>query len=98
MYTKVYSIRSDPEKRDQLLAHYDSVIIPAIRGSDHHVGHHMVEVSKGSFLLASSYRSAEAAEAAGPMVRELVAPMSDLFDMTLDVIGEGETIREVTKA
>lgn len=98
MYTKIYSIHSDPQKRDQMLAHYDSVIAPAIRDSDHHVGHHMVEVAEGNYLLASVYRSAEAAEAAAPMVRDLVAPMSDLFDMTLDVIGEGETVRDMTKA
>ena len=95
MYTKVYRITSDPSKRDELLSHYDSVITPAIKGSDHHVGHQMIEVEPGTFILASNYKSAEAAAAAVPMVQELVGPMSSEFGMELNVIGEGEAIREV---
>ena len=64
MYTKVYSITSDPSRRDELLSHYDSVITPAIRESAHHVGHQMVELEPGRFILASNYTSADAAQVA----------------------------------
>ena len=94
MYTKVYRITSNPDARDALLQHYDSVITPAIKQSPHHVGHDMVEIGSGELILSSHYKSAEAAEAAVPMVQELVAPMAEQFGMKLDVIGQGELIRE----
>lgn len=95
MYTKVYRITSDSEHRDGLLAYYDEVITPAIKASDHHLGHVMVDVGDGDFILSSHYTSSDAASAAVPMVHELVGPMRDRFGMTLDVIGEGEAVRRI---
>ncbi len=94
MYTKVYRITSNPDARDALLQHYDSVITPAIKQSPHHVGHEMVELAPGEFILSSHYKSAEAAKAAVPMVQQLVGPMAEQFGMDLSVIGEGVLIRE----
>jgi hypothetical protein len=95
MYTKVYRITSDAEHRDGLLDYYDTVITPAIEASDRHVGHVMVDVGDGAFILSSHYTSADAASAAVPMVQELVGPMRERFGMTLDVIGEGEAVRRI---
>ncbi len=96
MYTKVYWITSGPGQSDALMDHYDTVVTPAIRESAHHVGHQMIEVQAGKFLLVSNYASADAAEAALPMVKGLVGTMAEGFGMNLELIGEGETTREVS--
>ena len=96
MYSKVYWITTNAAQSAGLMSHYDSVAEPAIRDSDHHLSHQMVEVQPGKWILVSNYRSADAAEAAGPLVRDLVAAMSEGFGMTLEMIGEGETIRKVS--
>jgi hypothetical protein len=96
MYSKVYWITTDAAQSAGLRSHYDSVAAPAIRDNDHHLSHQMVDIQPGKWILVSNYRSADAAEAAGPLVRDLVAAMSEGFSMTLEVIGEGETIWEVS--
>ena len=95
MYSKVYWITCEPGRRDGLLADYDASVVPAINASDKHVGHHMVEVDDHKWLLVSNYVSGEAAEAAVPMVQELVKPMIEAHGMTLEVIGQGEVIRTI---
>jgi hypothetical protein len=96
MYSKVYWITSGPGDGAGLMDHYDTVVTEAIQDSQYHVGHQMIQIQPEKWTLISNYRSAEAAEAAGSMVRDLVGKMSDRFGMTLEVIGEGETIREVS--
>ena len=66
MYSKVYWITCDEGQGDALLAYYDSVVTQAIRDSDYHVGHHMIQVEEGRrWLLVSNYTSGDAAERAG---------------------------------
>ncbi len=96
MYSKVYWITSGAGQNEGLLSHYDSVVTPAVRESAFHVSHQMIEVQSDRWLLVSNYTSAEAVEAAAPMVRDLVDTMAEKYGMTLDVIGEGETTREVS--
>jgi hypothetical protein len=96
MYSKVYTITCDEGQGSALMSHYDAVVAPAIRESEHHVGHQMVEVGDEEWILVSDYRSADAADEAGDLVRELVVEMSAKFGMKLDVIGEGEVSRQVS--
>ena len=96
MYSKVYRITCGEGQDEALMSHYDAVITPAIRESEYHVGHQMVEIDTGKWILVSNYRSAQAAEDAASLVRELVGPMAERFGMQLDVLAEGETIREVS--
>lgn len=95
MYSKVYWIGCDPAQADSLLEHYDSVLTPAIQSSEHHVGHHMIEAGSGKWLLVSNYHNKAGAEAAVPMVQDLVKPMVEQFGMTLDVITQGEVARSI---
>ena len=50
----------------------------------------MLEAGDNKWLLVSNYVDAAAAEAAKPMVQELIKPMVETFGMTLEVITEGE--------
>jgi len=93
MYSKVYWIGCDPAHADNLLEHYDAAAVPAVKSSDHHVGHHMVEAGSGKWLLVSNYQDKSAAEASVSMVQELIRPMIEQFGMTLEVITEGEVTR-----
>lgn len=93
MYSKVYWITCTPGHSEAMLEHYDSVVVPAIKASEKHIGHHMVQIEDSKWLLVSNYVSQEAAEAAIPMVQELVKPMIENQGMTLEVITEGEAIR-----
>ena len=93
MHSKVYWISCSPGQSEALLEYYDAVIVPAVKASEHHVGHHMVQSEDEKWLLVSNYNSKEAAEAAVPMVQELVKPMIENQGMTLDVITEGEVVR-----
>jgi len=95
MYSKVYWIGCDPTHADSLMAHYDSVLTPAIKSSEYHVGHHMIEAGSGKWLLVSNYNDQAAAEAAGPLVQELVKPMAEQYGMTLEVITQGEVARSI---
>ena len=92
MYSKVYWISCAPGQSDALLAHYDAAIVPAIKASEHHVGHHMIASGTDRWLLISNYVSQGAAEAAASMVQEIVRPMAEQYGMTLDVITEGEVV------
>ena len=55
----------------------------------------MVEVGENEWLLVSNYVSKDAAEAAKPMVQELIKPMVEANGMTLDLIGQGEVVRTI---
>jgi glutamine synthetase len=55
----------------------------AVKESEHHIGHHMVESEPAKWLLVSNYHSKEAANAAVPMVQELIRPMVENHGMTL---------------
>ena len=90
MYAKVYWIGCDPAQADNLMEHYGSVVIPAIESSEYHSGHELIEAGSGKWLLVSNYHDKSASEAAVPLVQELVKPMVEQFDMTLEVITEGE--------
>ena len=93
MYSKVYWITCSPGQNAAMLEHYDSVVVPAVKASEKHIGHHMVQTDDTKWLLVSNYVSQDAAEAAVPMVQELVKPMIQTHGMTLEVITEGEAIR-----
>lgn len=95
MYSKVYWIGCDPTQADNMMEHYDSIMTPAIKSSEYHAGHHMIEAGNGKWLLVSNYHDQAAAEAAGPLVQELVKPMVEQFGMTLEAITEGEVIRSI---
>jgi hypothetical protein len=90
MYSKVYWIGCDPAQADNLMKHYDSVVIPAIKSSENHAGHHLIETGSGKWLLVSNYHDKAASEAAVPLVQELVKSMTEQFGMTLEVITQGE--------
>jgi phage terminase large subunit-like protein len=94
-YSKVYWIGCDPDKAPNLMEHYDSVLTPAIQSSEYHVGHHMVEAGSGKWLLVSNYHDKAGADAAVPMVQELVKPMVEQYGMTLEVITEGKVARSI---
>ena len=96
MYSKVYNVSCSPGQADALMAHYDQNVTPAIQASEHHVGHLMIETGENQWILVSNYASADAAEAASGMVRDLVASMGEQFGMSLDVIGEGDVARDVS--
>ena len=53
------------------------------------VGH----CGSGKWLLVSNYHDKAGAEAALPLVQELVKPMVEQFGMTLEVITEGKVAR-----
>ena len=95
MYAKVYWIGCDPTHADSLMEHYDSVVVPAVKSSEHHVGHHMIEAGSGKWLLVSNYHDKAASEVAVPLVQELVKPMVEQYGMTLEVITEGEVVRSI---
>lgn len=93
MFSKVYKINCDPENAAGMMAYYDDSVAGVIKESPDHVGHQMIETSHGRWLLISNYTSKEAAEAYGPRVQEIVAPMIANFGMTISVLDEGETVR-----
>ena len=95
MYSKVYNITCAPGKADALMAFYDQTVTPAIQASEHHVGHLMVETGADQWILVSNYTSADAAEAASGMVRDIVGSMSE-FGVELSVIGQGEAARDIS--
>ena len=95
MYSKVYLLACDADKVDDLFAHYDSVITPAIQSSDYHVGHQMIQMDNEKWLLVSNYKNKEAAETAVPLVQGLVNPMIDKFGMSLDLYTDGEVVRSI---
>ncbi|MFT5046973.1 MAG: hypothetical protein ACI8UP_003956 [Porticoccaceae bacterium] len=95
MYSKVYWIGSDPEQAEKVMEHYDSVLTPAIQSSEYHAGHHMIETDSGKWLLISNYHNKEAADAAAPLVQDIVKPMVEKFGMTLDVITQGDVVRSI---
>jgi len=90
MYSKVYWISCNPGQAEAMMADYSDRIVPAIKASERHHGHHMLEADDNRWLLVSNYVDAAAAEAAKPMVQELIKPMVENFGMTLEVITEGE--------
>ena len=96
MYSKVYTITCDDGQADALMSHYDDVVGPAIKESEYHVGHHMVEVGDDEWILVANYVDSEAADAASDMVRELVGVMSANFGVELTIIGEGDVRRQVS--
>ena len=73
MYSKIYSITVPADNADALMAHYDDQVASAVRESEHHIGHQMVEVERGSYLLVSNYNSKQDAEVAMTMVQKLIA-------------------------
>ena len=95
MYSKVYNITCAPGKADALMAFYDQTVTPAIQASEHHVGHLMVETGADQWILVSNYTSADAAEAASGMVRDIVGSMSE-FGVELSIIGQGEAARDIS--
>jgi hypothetical protein len=50
----------------------------------------LIEAGSGKWLLVSNYHDKAAAEAAVPLVQELIKPMTEQFGMTLEVITQGE--------
>ena len=95
MYSKVYTITCDPGRGEAMMGHYDAVVTPRIKDSPHHVGHQMIEVGDDRWILVSNYKIGEAAEAAVPMVQDIVGPLAQQFGMKLEVLGAGESVREV---
>ena len=92
MYSKSYWVTCDDGKADALMERYNTIVKPAIKGSDKHVGHHMIESGPNKWLLISNYTDKTAADSAVPMVQELVKPMIEQNGMSLEVITEGEVI------
>ncbi len=92
MYSKTYWITCNPGKADELLAWYENDVIPAVKASEHHIGHHMIQSGSDKWLLVSNYVDQNAAESAVPMVQELVKPMIERCGMTLEPITEGDVI------
>jgi len=92
MYSKAYWVTCDEGKGDALMAQYDAIVVPAIKASDNHVGHHMISSGPEKWLLISNYHDKSAADAAVSMVQELVKPMIEQNGMTLEQITEGDVI------
>ncbi len=95
MYAKVYRLACNPDNASKMLEHYGSVMTPAIQSSEFHAGHQMVETGPDKWLLVSTCHDRVAAEAAVPLVQELVKLMVEQFGLTLDVIAEGEVARSI---
>ena len=92
MYSKAYWITCSEGQGDALMEQYNATVAPAVKGSDHHVGHHMIESGPEKWLLISNYHDKSAAESAVSMVQELVKPMIEQNGMNLELITEGEVI------
>jgi hypothetical protein len=90
MYSKAYWITCDDGKGDALMEQYDTIVAPAVKASDNHVGHHMIKSGPEKWLLISNYHDESAADAAVSMVQELVKPMIEQNGMNLELITEGE--------
>jgi hypothetical protein len=90
MYSKAYWITCDEGKGDALMEQYNNIVVPAIKASDKHVGHHMIKSGSGKWLLMSNYTDKSAADSAVSMVQELIKPMIEQNGMTLELITEGE--------
>ncbi|GJL81798.1 MAG: hypothetical protein DHS20C01_14320 [marine bacterium B5-7] len=93
MYSKVYRITCSPGQADALLGHYDAHVVPAIKASEHHVGHHMIQTGADEWLLVSNYVSEDAATISAPMVQEIVKPMAEQFGMQLEPVTQGDVNR-----
>ena len=96
MYSIVYSVTCNEGEADAMISHYDATVAPAIRESEEHVGHLLIEVGDDEWILLANYVSHEAANAALRMVGDLVADLNDRFGTQLTVMGEGEVVREVS--
>ncbi|MEM7171176.1 MAG: hypothetical protein AAF530_13465 [Pseudomonadota bacterium] len=96
MYSKVYSVSCPSDKAEALMAYYDSETAKTVRESDHHVSHQMIEVEAGSYLLVSNYKDQQAADDAQTLVQKMITPLVERFGMRLEIIGAGETIREIS--
>jgi sarcosine oxidase gamma subunit len=90
MYSKAYWITCDEGKADALMEQYNTTVDPAVKASDKHVGHHMIESGPEKWLLISNYTDKSAADSAASMVQELVKPMIEQNGMTLEIITAGE--------
>ena len=77
MYSKSYWISCDEGKSDALMEQYNTLVVPAIKASENHVGHHMFEAGPNKWLLVSNYHNKAAAEKSLPMVRASI-PMATL--------------------
>ena len=93
MYSKTYWISCNEGQADAMLAHYDNEIATAVKASDVHVGHHMIQTGDNRWLLVSNYVDQNGAESAVSLVQELIKPMITQFGMTLEPIAEGEVTR-----
>ena len=89
MYSKAYWITCDEGKAEALMNQYDTSVAPAIKASDKHVGHHMIQSGPDKWLLVSNYHDKSAADSAASMVQDLVKPMIEQNGMTLELITEG---------
>jgi hypothetical protein len=96
MYSKVYSVTCNEGEGDAMVSYYDETVVPAIRESEHHVGHLMIEVGDEEWILVANYVSHEAANEALGMVGDLVADLNERFGTQLTVMGEGEAVRDVS--
>ena len=90
MYSKAYWITCDEGKGDALMKQYTASVAPAVKSSDKHVGHHMINSGSEKWLLISNYHDKSSADAAVPMVQELVKPMIEQNGLNLELITEGE--------
>jgi hypothetical protein len=86
MYSKVSWISCSETHSAKLLAHYDSVITPAINASKKHVGQQLVEIGIDKWLLISHYVSAESFKKAEPMVAELFDSMPQTVDLKTESV------------
>lgn len=93
MYSKAYWITCDEGKSTALMEQYNTSVAPAIKASDKHVGHHMIESGPEKWLLISNYHDKAAADSSVSMVQELVKPMIEQNGMGLEIITEGDVVQ-----
>ncbi|KAA3625565.1 MAG: hypothetical protein DWQ08_09170 [Proteobacteria bacterium] len=93
MYSKIYRITCKPGQSDAMLAHYDAEVVPEIKASELHIGHQMAQTAPEEWALISNYVSESAAIEAQQMVQDIIAPMVEKFGIKLELVTQGDVIR-----
>ena len=95
MYSKVFWMTCQADQTENVMTHYDSVVTPAIRASEKHVGQQLISITENRWLLVSHFVSSDAAVIAEPLVNELIEGLVKKFSIQLELVGEGNAARSI---
>jgi len=97
MFIKVYRLTCNEGFAEQMFEHYDTVVVPMVHAAANHsaetFAHQFIQTDDDKWMLIANYKSADAAEAGLPLVKEIVQPMAEKFGMTIEPIGAGEVVK-----